>query len=278
MGVEMKFKILAGAALLASAVAPAHAAGVTFLSDLVEAGGVSNASYDGTAANKTTSGTTTATSSAFGFATGSYRDADASGQAKSNYKTTSAAGTLVNEEATANLSSVYSGDVTFIGSTTASTKNASAKAYANAQGFGDTFDYQFKASKIGKGATITVDWDTFAISVGNPSTGSWLVYFDGLTVAVGANATGSATFNLVKGVNELTITEINSVDYAGVVGKNGKAAGTNNSQFSFAIAGGSAGPVPGVPEVSTWAMMLAGFAVIGLVGVGRNNRPRVLEG
>ncbi len=32
-----------------------------------------------------------------------------------------------------------------------------------------------------------------------------------------------------------------------------------------------------VPEISTWAMMLAGFAGLGLVGFARNNKARILE-
>ncbi len=46
--------------------------------------------------------------------------------------------------------------------------------------------------------------------------------------------------------------------------------GQAGDQFSYSLVGSA------VPEVSTWAMMLAGFAGLGLVGFARNNKARML--
>jgi hypothetical protein len=59
---------------------------------------------------------------------------------------------------------------------------------------------------------------------------------------------------LVSGKN---ILDFNVVNYA----QNGGNPSGLNVQFN---------PVSGVPEVSTWAMMLAGFAGLGFVGYRRN--------
>jgi hypothetical protein len=92
-------------------------------------------------------------------------------------------------------------------------------------------------------------WNNYSIDV-NFATGTVSGFVDGVLIATGAIATGATDVGFVSfGVNN--------------------ASGSTAQGFADNLSLTS-----GVPEPSTWAMLLAGFAGIGLLGLRRSRKPR----
>lgn len=277
----MNLKLILGAAMLASTAIPAHAE-LIIVSLTTDVTAVATASYNGVTspAAKSTlaAGSSTAEASASNLADASDILAQVNTLSAVSSRTTgtgvhkvsnSASGENIAEIAEASLGSAASGSVSFSGKTTASTSSTFAAAFATAAGKDATLNYKFIATNAVHG-TIIINWSNVFAS----TSGAWNIAFNGVNRVVDVVAgkpalSGSTSFALNgNGANELKISEVGNLDFSGVVGKIATASGAQAADFNWSITG--------VPEVSTWSMMLAGFASLAFVGFGRNQKVRLI--
>jgi PEP-CTERM motif len=153
-----------------------------------------------------------------------------------------------------------------VSSLTSNNIGAGQSAAASAGRFGFIYNFVLTAP-----AVLTANWVLNAPNQLQPVSGPTISVSSATSLGLGPNGSGNlAPVNLAAGTYALQFT----ADYQNLLNDRGPAAtnGTSSGQFRFAIEP-SAGAVP---EPSTWAFMLVGFALLGWALRSRGSRRSIL--
>jgi hypothetical protein len=165
------------------------------------------------------------------------------------------------EKTSVQLSSSSAGSIKFFNnpSTSISVGSAATTGSAKAGDNGSYGDYLFDLSHESK---IALSWSTTGSHASSDAYTIELVRGGNVidSVSVASTAAGSNAFNLSAGDWKLLVTESSGAAAPGYLSLSGhgSATGSASGDFTFGISS--------VPEPSTWAMFLTGFASLAFLG------------
>lgn len=269
IGVVMKKIFMSAAvALPFMAFSAAANADVVYLSATVDVGGSMTADYSATATPKTKTLSASKTSTHVNNVINKGLSSSDNASANSTHGTSGAANASGTATSSLALTSAADGVFTITGNSTASTTNAaSSTANASSYNYGSG-SYEFTVTAPTTVTLTATDTQTCA------TCGYEVVTLDGKTFDIAANTTETFTVWLGNtGTYTLDVYDsaatTSGPDYAYINGSGThSSAGSFDSTLSFSM-------VSGVPEVSSWAMMLAGFGALGFVGFRRRKSDRL---